>query len=115
MLEMISTALLLLQLALHCYNVEGKHFLVKTKDSTKQDQTKDETSLEEHSPAGQVLYTSARSDLFYKSIRQGVNVKEEIIFYHILLTRAGLCCFWRLEKTLQQKETVEKCKVGGFF
>ena len=106
---MISTGLLLLQLALHC-TVEGKHYLVKTKDETKQDQTKDETSLEEHSPAGQVLYTSARSDLFYKSIRKGVNV-----FYHILLTRAGLCCFWRLEKTLQQKKTVEKCKVGGFF
>ena len=62
MLEMNFTALLLLQLALH-YNVEGKHFLVKTKDKTtqdqtkaetKQDQTKDETSLEEHSPTGQV-------------------------------------------------------------
>ena len=68
MLEMISTALLLLQLALHCYNVEGKHFLVKTKDETKQDQTKDETSLEEHSPAGQVSDFTRMSYQIYKSI-----------------------------------------------
>ena len=61
---MISTALLLLQLALH-YNVEGKHYLVKTKDETKQDQTKDEASLEEHSPADQVKDLSYQ---IYKSI-----------------------------------------------
>ena len=45
--EMIFTALLLLQLALH-YTVEGKHFLVKTKDKTKRDQTKGKTSLEQN-------------------------------------------------------------------
>ena len=59
---MISTALLLLQLALHC-TVEGKHYLVKTKDETKQDQTKDETS-----PAGQVSDFSRMSYQIYKSI-----------------------------------------------
>ena len=50
MLEMIFTALLLLQLALH-YNVEGKHFLVKTKDETSlETRPGNETSLEEDSP-----------------------------------------------------------------
>ena len=50
---MILTALLLLQLALH-YNVEGKHYLVKTKD---------ETSLEENSPvSGQVTAFTLLSD-----------------------------------------------------
>ena len=85
MLEMISTALLLLQLALH-YNVEGKHFLVKTKDKTtqgktkaettqdqtkaetKQDQRKDKASLEEHSPTGQVSDFTRMSYQIYKSI-----------------------------------------------
>ena len=76
MLEMISTALLLLQLALH-YNVEGKHYLVKTKDKTTQDQTKAETkqdqrkdkaSLEEHSPTGQVSDFTRMSYLIYKSV-----------------------------------------------
>jgi len=54
LLEMIFSALLLLQLALH-YNVEGKHFLVKTKDETSLEENKtsleeNKTSLEENSP-----------------------------------------------------------------
>ena len=66
--EMIFTALLLLQLALH-YTVEGKHFLVKTKDKTSLEETtlasleQNKTNLEQNSPVrGQVTAFTHLSD-----------------------------------------------------
>ena len=77
MLEMILTALLLLQLALH-YNVEGKHYLVKTKD---------ETSLKENSPVHNVYIVQY---VFLPTEQSETYFKNFILTYDLTYICPGL-------------------------